>query len=191
MTSIKDQKVKEFLKELSSSAPTPGGGAAAALAGAVAAGLVGKVAVLTLGEEFKQLENKAIKLQSELLKLADEDCQAYDEVVGVYRLSKKSEKGEERRKEKIQEALKKAAEVPLETAKKSLEVLRLASFAAAKGNQNCLSDARCGIELATAAIYGALENVRINLKLIEDEKFTENLRDEIEKILAEESLKSG
>lgn len=185
---IKEKKIREVLDDLASKQPTPGGGSASALAGAMGAGLVGKVARLTKDNpQALKIAEKADRLKDELLKLSDKDCQAYNEVVKAYRLPK----GSEIRKEKIQEVLKYAAEVPMETAKKSLEVLKLASFSAAKGNQNCVSDARCAIELATAAIYGALENVRINLKLIKDEKFSEDLRDEIDKILAEESLRSG
>ena len=185
---IKKQTIEKFLDEVSSKAPTPGGGAVAALAGSLAAGLVGKVARLTKDNpEVSKIAEKADKLRSELLELSDKDCQVYDEVAKAYRLPKESQI----RKEKIQEALKNAAEVPMETAKKSFEVLKLACFVARDGNQNAASDARCAIELATAAIYGALENVRINLALIKDEKFSENLRGEMEKVLSEKALKAG
>lgn len=185
---IKKQTIEKFLEEVCSKAPTPGGGAAAAMAGAMGAALVGKVARLTKGKsEVLKIAEKADKLRSELLELSDKDCQAYDEVVQAYRLPKE----DKTRGRRIQEALKYAAEVPMETVRKSVEVLYLASFVAAKGNQNAVSDARCAVELATAAIYGALENVRINLKSIKDKKFVENLHDEIEKILSEESLKAG
>lgn len=185
---IKKQTIEKFLDEVSSKAPTPGGGAAAAMAGAIGAALVGKVARLTKeNPEVLKIAEKADKLRSELLELSDKDCQAYDEAAKAYRLPKKSQI----RKEKIQEVLKNAAEVPMETAKKSFEVLNLASFVARDGNQNAASDARCAIELATAAIYGALENVRINLALIKDEKFSENLREEMEKVLSKKALKAG
>lgn len=190
---IRKQTIEKFLEGVSSRAPTPGGGAVAALAGAIGAGLVSKVARLSLGqreEEFRKLGNKVTKLQSELLKLADEDCQAYNKVVEAYRLPKGSEGQNETRKTEIQEALKQAALVPLKTAKKSLDVLNLASFAARNGNQNCVSDARCAVELATAAIYGALENVRINLSLIKDQNFVKNLKEEIGEILDGETLRS-
>lgn len=182
---IVEQKIKQFLEDLASKKPTPGGGAAAALAGAMGAGLVGKVARLTRdNSEVSKIAGKADKLRSELLELSDKDCQAYDEVVKAYRLPKECDKKQETRNRKIQEALKGAAEVPMETAKKSLEVLKLASFVAASGNQNAVSDARCGIELATGAIYGALENVKINLSQVKDEKFVEKFKEEIEKILS-------
>ncbi|PJE67346.1 hypothetical protein COU95_02965 [Candidatus Shapirobacteria bacterium CG10_big_fil_rev_8_21_14_0_10_40_9] len=178
---IKNHTIKQFLDDLASEKPTPGGGAAAAMAGAIGAALVGKVTRLTKeNPEVLKIAEKADKLRSELLELSDKDCQAYNEVVKAYRLPKESQS----RQEKIQEDLKNAAEVPMETAKKSLEVLKLASFVAVSGNQNAVSDARCAIELATGAIYGALENVRINLSLIKDEKFVEKFKEEIEKILS-------
>ena len=198
---IKKQTIEKFLEEVCSKAPTPGGGAAAALSGAMAAALVAKVARLTIGkekykeveEEFQGICKKAAGLMGDLLNLADEDVEAYQAVVTAHKeakdfndLNHQSEKNE-----KIQEALKYAAEVPMETVRKSVEVLYLASFVAAQGNQNAVSDARCAIELAIAAIYGALENVRINLALIKDQKFVESLRNEIDKILSEEKLKAG
>jgi len=168
--------VNRFLKDLSSKKPAPGGGSASALAGAMAVALVNKVCVLTIGrakyknveKEFKQLNQQATKLQKELFKLVDEDKKAYLEVVKT--------KGS-------QKAIKKAAEVPLETAQKSLEVLKMACYASENGNQNLRSDAFCAIELATAAVYGALENVRANLPFIKDDKFANELRKKIDKTL--------
>jgi len=185
---IKNQNIEEFLKDLASKKPAPGGGSASALAGAMGAALVGKVARLTKDNpEVSKIVKKADDLKDNLLELSDKDCQAYDEVIKAYRLPKE----DKTRGRRIQEALKHAAEVPMETVRKSVEVLYLASFVAAQGNQNAVSDARCAIELAIAAIYGALENVRINLTLIKDKKFVESLRNEIDKILSEKKLKAG
>jgi len=166
----------ELLKDLSSKKPAPGGGSASALAGAMAAALVNKVCVLTIGrakyknveKEFKQLNQQATKLQKELFKLIDEDKKAYLEVVKT--------KGS-------QPAIKKAAEAPLETAQKSLGILKIAVYASENGNQNLRSDAFCAIELATAAVYGALENVRANLPYIKDEKYLRELKDEVGRVL--------
>lgn len=172
---MKNQQIKQFLEDLASRKPAPGGGCAAALVGAMAAALANKVAILTIGkekykeveEDFKKVLEQAEKLRKQLLRLADEDALAYQAVV----------------KTRSQEAIKTAAEVPLKTAQKSLEALKLASYAAKHGNKNAVSDAKCGIELATAAVYGALENVRANLPLIKDKRFGEELKDEMEEIL--------
>lgn len=166
----------KFLKDLSSKKPAPGGGSASAVAGAMAAALVNKVCVLTIGKEkykqvekeFKQLSKQTIKLQSELSQLADKDAKAFMEVIKT--------KGS-------QATIKKAAEVPLETAQKSLAIFKMAVYVSENGNQSLRSDAFCAIELATAAIYGALENVRVNLPFIKDERFVDELKDKMEEIL--------
>lgn len=173
---LRDQKIEEFLENLGSKKPAPGGGSSSALAGALAGALVVKIASLTVGKEkykkvekrFEEMIKEAGELQKELLGLVDEDTQAYLQVV--------KSKGS-------QEAIKKAAGVPLETAQKSLEVLRMASYAAAHGNQNLRSDAHCAIELATAAIYGALENVRVNLPLIKDQRLVGEIKDVVDEVL--------
>lgn len=190
---IRDQKIKDFLDDLASKKPTPGGGATAALAGAMAAGLVIMVAKLSVEKDkgFKEIEEEAEKLKKELLSLADEDCQVFEEVMKAYRLPKESKMQSEKRKMRIQEALREAALLPLRTAEKAVEIVRLASFCARRGNQNAISDARVGIELGTAAVYGALENVRINLETIEDTKFCEDLKDEIDELLECQDLKAG
>lgn len=186
---IKDQKIKDFLSDLASKKPTPGGGATAALAGAMAASLVSMVAKLSLDKdkEFKKIEENSEKLRKELLSLADEDCQVFKKVMDAYRIKKEAQG----RLRKIQEALKQAAAIPLETAEKSVELVRMASYCAQEGNQNAVSDARVGIELATAAVYGALENVRINLESIKDTKFCEDLKDKMDELLECEDLKAG
>jgi len=172
MSSIKDKKIKEFLEELSSDSPTPGGGAVAALVGSLAASLVEMVASLTIGkkgcekvnEKMKRVRKQAINLKQKLLLLSDKDVKVFNQVMRVYRLAKE-EKG---RKIKIQNALKKATEIPLETAVLSNEVLKLAREVTKKGNKNARSDAKSAEFLAKAAIGSALENVKINLDSIDD-----------------------
>ena len=186
---IKDQKIKDFLDDLASKQPTPGGGATAALAGTMAAALVSMVAKLSFdkGKDFKEIEEKAEKLRRELLSLADEDCQVFERVMQAYQ-TKKEEPG---RLRKIQKALEEASQVPLETAEKSVEVVKLASDCVREGKQNAVSDARVAIELATAGVYGALENVRINLESIKDSKFREVMEEKIDEILECQDLKTG
>jgi formiminotetrahydrofolate cyclodeaminase len=190
---IKEEKIKDFLDDLASKQPTPGGGAVAALAGAMAAALVSMVAKISLAQEedFKEVGEKAEKLRKELLSLADEDCQAFERVIQAYRLPKETHEQQERRNKEIQEALKEAALLPLRTAEEAVEVVKMAGFCAREGNQNAISDARVGIELATAAVYGALENVRLNLESIKDLKFCEDLKEEMDDLLECQDLKTG
>jgi len=168
--------MNKFLSDLASKKPAPGGGSASALAGTMAAALVNKICVFTIGKEkykeneqkFKKFNKRTSKLQKELLQLVKEDEKAYLNVVKT--------KGS-------QKTIKKAAEVPMATAQKSLEVLKMACYLSEHGNQNLRSDAFCAIELATAAVYGALENVRVNLPHIRDEELLSELRDEVDHIL--------
>jgi formiminotetrahydrofolate cyclodeaminase len=165
------------------------------VAGAMAAALVSMVAKLTVvkakdkdkGKEFEEIEERAERLRKELLLLADEDCQAFERVMQAYR-TKKEEPG---RLRKIQKALEEASQVPLETAEKSVVVVKLASDCVREGNQNAVSDARVALELATAAVYGALENVRINLESIKDSKFGEEIKEKIDNLLECQDLKAG
>jgi len=176
-----NKKVKDFLGELASKKPTPGGGSASALAGAMGAALVVMVCELTIGkkkyqpveEDFKKIHELAKRKLAKLTELIEEDARAYEQVVKT---------------KNSPAAIKHAAEVPLKTAQESLEVLKMAHCVSEHGNQNCRSDAFCAIELATAAIYGALENVRINLPFIKDEVVVKRLKDEIEKVLADTQL---
>lgn len=184
MKDFKNQRLVDFLSDLASKKPAPGGGSASALAGAMAAALVVMVCELTIGKEkykereadFKKIREEAREKLTELTKLIEEDAKAYNQVV----------------KTKFsQTAIKKAAEVPLETAQNSLEVFKMASYASEYGNQNARSDSFCAIELATAAVYGALENVRINLPYIKNEKLAHYFRSQIEKILKSDKLKQN
>ena len=142
--------MKDFLEKLAGKNPTPGGGAAAAIAGAMGAALVEMVISLS-----KNLELKTNNLREKLLKLAEEDVVAFDSVMAAYR---------SKNKEKIMKALLKAIEVPEKTKKLSKEVEKLAKIAARKGNKNALSDAKTALYLAQAAQKGAEENIKINKK---------------------------
>ena len=176
--SFSNQKISQFLDELSAKKATPGGGTASALGGAIAAALVLMVIEFTLGKEQHQkdekklndFKKKAAGLKKALLALADQDAQAYLEVVK----SKNS-----------QEAIIKAAEVPLKTAQKSVEVIRMAAWLADHGNQNLRSDAFVALELGQASAYGALENVRINLASVKDQEAVEQIISQVNEVIDE------
>jgi formiminotetrahydrofolate cyclodeaminase len=162
---IKNQKIEEFMSELSSKKPTPGGGAVAALSGAMAAGLIRMVADLTAGKKgyekvwkkSKEVGIKAKKLEKELLILGDKDIAAYNSVVLAFRSKNKT---------RIRESLQKASEVPGLVAQKSGFVSQLAKEIAKIGNKNALSDAKTAAYLARAARLSAFENVKINRRML-------------------------
>ncbi|MET0556624.1 MAG: cyclodeaminase/cyclohydrolase family protein [Vicinamibacteria bacterium] len=161
-----------LLDRLAASDPTPGGGSAAAWAGATAAALVCMVAGMdkTRTGAPDERERLAALLAAasadgrRLRVLVDEDTLAYDAVMAAYRLPKATDEEKAARKPVIAAALARATAVPLETAERCAAVLAAAAGAAADGNPNALSDARTAGALAWAGLTGALENVRINTK---------------------------
>ena len=158
MNRIRNQSIENFLEELASKKPTPGGGAAAAVAGATGASLVEMVGNLTKGNsEAGKIARKAKTLGRELLRLADEDVEAFDAVMRAYK---------SRNKEDIKDALIKAANVPSRVAKLSIELIALAKIIGKIGNKNAISDAKTALYLAEAAKKGAEENVKINLSVL-------------------------
>lgn len=150
---IKEQKIEEFLEELSSKNPTPGGGAVAALTGATAAALVEMVVNLTRTEELKNLGTKAHDLKGKLLELADQDVIAFDRVMEAHRAKDKN---------LIKKALEGAVVVPEQTKEYACLIEEIAKVAEKKGNKNAVSDAKTAIHLARAAQKSAQENIDIN-----------------------------
>jgi len=161
----------ELLERLSSSAPIPGGGSAAAIAGAMAASLVAMVAALTVGRaEYAEAEPMARELgataasvRDELIELAQRDSEAYEAVVHARRLPRDSDEHRAARAASLADAVRLAAEVPLRTARVAVRAVELAAGIAPIGNRNAASDAGVAAQLASAAVRGAILNVRINL----------------------------
>jgi len=161
----------ELLDRLASPDPTPGGGSAAALAGATAAALVAMVCRMPKtrtgdpGERARLDEAlaDARRTGDQLRRLVDEDSAAYDAVVAAYRLPKATDEEKASRKRTVDAAVAVATDVPLRTAEMCWAVLAAAQVAAENGNPNAASDARTAAALAWAGLKGAAENVRINL----------------------------
>jgi glutamate formiminotransferase/formiminotetrahydrofolate cyclodeaminase len=170
------QSVTGFLASVASADPVPGGGSVAAHAGALAAALAQMVAGLTVGKkkyaavdaEMKTVALDAVALGNRLAALVKRDADAYAKVSGAYKLPKEPADAARQRAETITAALIEAAEVPLETARCCVEVLRLASVAAEKGNSNAVTDAGVAALLADAACRGAVYNVRVNVQALDD-----------------------
>ena len=166
-----EMTVRDFQAALASSSPTPGGGTAAAIALGQASALTVMVADLTLGKEKWQdgweISERAmllgVKIMSKSCILADEDSDAFDEVMSSFKLPRETEQDKSQRREAIKSATLKATEVPFETAELSLQLLQLLPELAMKGNANAVSDVGVAGLLASAACKGALFNVDINL----------------------------
>jgi methenyltetrahydrofolate cyclohydrolase len=169
-------RLGEFLNRRGSSDPTPGGGAAAAVVGALGAALIEMTANLTLGrprladvqEQAKSIQQRAAELRRSLERLGDADAEAFDHVGAAYKLPRVDDAQKAARAEAIQAALKLAADVPLETARVAADVIALAEEAAPILNSAVISDVLVGALLAQSAIGGAALNVEINLAAMTD-----------------------
>ena len=191
---LTDKKVSNFLGELASNSPTPGGGSVAALAGALGAALISMVGNLTAGkkkyenieEDIKKIVSSSEKLRYELSQLIEEDVKAFNNFMATYKMPKETEDEKRMRTEKIQEALIEAAKVPLKTAYKCLDIMILSREVAEKGNVNLISDVGVAVLMAEAALESAILNVKINLRMIKDEKVRTELSSSMEEILLKE-----
>jgi methenyltetrahydrofolate cyclohydrolase len=169
--SLLELSAHTLLDRFASTDPTPGGGSAAALAGAVGAALVSMVCAMEKTRTGDPSERERLDRAGALVRevgrglrtLVDVDAAAYEAVMAAYRLPKGTDEEKGRRKEAIAAAMAHATDVPRRTAHGCLAILRAAVDAATHGNPNALSDARAGGALAWAGLMGAVENVRINL----------------------------
>ncbi|MFL5556905.1 MAG: glutamate formimidoyltransferase [Gemmatimonadaceae bacterium] len=185
------ESVSGFLASVASSNPVPGGGSVAAHAGALAAALAQMVAGLTIGKkkyaavdaEMKEVALKAVSLGNQLGALVKRDADAYASVAEAYKLPKEPAAAAARRADAVSTALLKAAEVPLDTARASVEVAALAALVAEKGNTNAVTDAGVAALLAHAAAKGAAYNVRVNVQALEDKSSGRALADEAEQLV--------
>ena len=172
-----ERTLEEFLEELGSSAPAPGGGAASAVAGALAAALAEMVGQLTAGrpkfaavdEPMRRLIAEARLARADLLALVAEDERAYAAVSAAYKRPRASDEERVAREGAIQAALREAMRPPLEMMRRSCDVLALAEEAAASGNPAVASDAGCAALLGAAAVRAAGLNVLANVVLLRDE----------------------
>lgn len=180
--------IEAFLDRLASSAPTPGGGAAAALIGALSAALVSMVCQLTIGRpRFASVDAamQRVRLKSEqarqrLLALADEDAVAYAGVAAALRLPRTTEDERLGRAAAIQQALVDAVRPPLEAVRECRSLLPLCLEVAAHGNPTVVSDAGVAAELAAAGVRASVLNARVNLAAIKDDVFVARSEAEIE-----------
>ena len=182
-----EKNIDKFLETLASSAPTPGGGGAAALCGALGIALGNMVGSLTLGkkkyaevqEDIAELNAKAEALRAGFVALVDADAEAFAPLSRAYSIPK----DDPARDEIMEPALLKAAEAPLEIMRKCAEALDLISGYAAKGSALAISDAGCAAALCGAAMEAAALNVKINTKSMKNRAVADNINAEMNELL--------
>jgi len=163
--------LRDFQSALASSSPTPGGGTAAAVALGQAASLTVMVCDLTLGNEkwsdgwtvAEAAQAVAIPLLNKAGELAQADSDAFDGVMDSFKLPKSTDAEKTERRDAIRKATLVAAEIPYETARSALALMKHLPELAKRGNGNAVSDVGVAGLLASAAAKGAVFNVEINL----------------------------
>jgi formiminotetrahydrofolate cyclodeaminase len=188
--STDEQGIGTWLEALSSDAPTPGGGAAAGVAAATGAALIAMVGRLTVGkagfedvdDRMGELVERADRDRADFLRLADEDAKAFGSVMASFKLPKETDQEKASRTLAIQDAYEAAAAVPLELAKRSVDLMEVAEDATALGNPHAASDGYSAGTLLFAATLAALANVRINAAGLKDEAKGQGLVDEADAI---------
>ena len=192
-----EKTVKDFVSQVASSEPAPGGGSVSALVGSLGAALTSMVGNLTVGRKaYDKLNDSQKKVIDENLEsvqgsierlsvIVYEDTTSFNKVMEAMKLPKETEEEKSKRRKAIEDATKLALEVPLNCAKECLAVLKLQKPFALYGNQNAITDVGVGALLAYSGLEGALFNVKINLLGIKDEQYVDKIQNEIDSILKE------
>jgi glutamate formiminotransferase/formiminotetrahydrofolate cyclodeaminase len=198
-TDLVAMPVHEFVNEVSRESPAPGGGSIAALAGALGAALASMVSNLSIGkrgteeveEDLKPVAERAQELKAALLKAVDADTNAFNAYMEARRLPETTGEEKRIRLRAIQDGLKQAIAVPLDTARHSAEAINVAAVAVDKGNINSVTDAGVGAHIAFTGVQGGVFNVLINLKEIDDEDFVKEMKSTCRKLEAAAREKLG
>jgi formiminotetrahydrofolate cyclodeaminase len=187
-----DMTVAQLLAALASPDPTPGGGTAAAIAGAMGTSLL--VMVTGLAKSRNNTDDEKAALASAraalepigrtLTDLADADTESFNRVMDAYRRPKATDEEKLARSQAIQTALRGATDVPLQTLRACADALTHARLVAQHGNASAASDAGVAIGLLTAAAEGAAANVRINLASLKDEAYKRDTEGETTRLLS-------
>ncbi len=178
-----NKNLVDFANETASESPAPGGGSISAYMGAMGAALGTMVANLSSHkrgwddrwEEFSQWAEKGKAIQEQLIKLVDEDTNAFNLIMSAFDLPKETDAEKEARKKAIQEATKFATEVPFKTMQLCLDAMEIAKAMAETGNPNSVTDAGVGALAARSGVMGAFLNVKINAAGLDDKAFASDI----------------
>ena len=181
----------EFVEELSTNSPAPGGGSVSALAGSLGAALSSMVAALThekkemldIKPEMNEIGVEAQELKDRLAFLVDEDTEAFNQVMEANRLPANDEKEKKVKEKAVDTANKYAIDIPMETAEKCFRVIELTNTLVEKGNPNSVSDAGVAAEIALAGVRGGGMNVLINLNGIDDQEYCSKKRTAVKTLI--------
>lgn len=187
MSRFPSLSVAEFLDALASAEPTPGGGTASAIAGAMGASLLMMVSGLAKSRSNTDEERAALShasatigvLRTKLLSLADADAAAFNDVMIAFKLAKTTDEEKASRSAAIQRGYRGATEVPLDTLRVATAALAEAETVAAHGNRSATSDVGVAVGLLEAAAAGATANVQINVGSLKDQELVARFTEEV------------
>ncbi|MBI6872239.1 cyclodeaminase/cyclohydrolase family protein [Clostridium aciditolerans] len=197
---LQNLALKDFIDELGSKSPAPGGGSIAALSASLASALASMVFNLTIGKKEYMEYDESLKekvddsfnevnlYKVEFLELMERDTNAFLSLMEAFKMPKTTEDEIRSRKEKIAEGNKEALEIPLQVAEKAYKLYDHIYIAVQYGNKNAVSDAGVAASLVETAIEGAILNVKINIMGLKDEERKEELKNKC-KYLLENSKK--
>lgn len=177
-TPLVHMNLRAFANETAKDVPAPGGGSISAYMGALGAALGTMVANLSAGkrgwddqlETFSAWAEKGQQLKDELLRLVDEDTNAFNQIMASFRLPKGTPEEKTARSQAIQDATKFAIETPMRTMEVAFQIFELAEAMVKDGNPNSVTDAGVGALCARAAVHGACMNVKINVQSLKDKE---------------------
>jgi formiminotetrahydrofolate cyclodeaminase len=189
---ITEDSIEKFLDDLAGSAPTPGGGSAAAVMGAMGAALVAMVCNVTLGKkgyEAVEAEMSAVRDEADIVRRrltasVAEDVAAFDSLMAAYKLPKATDDDKIRRAAAIQAALRRATETPLDCARAATQVIKLARRASEQGYAAVISDGGVGVLAGYTALRSAALNVYINAPSLKDRAFADGAVAEVGELIA-------
>ncbi|KAF0150974.1 MAG: glutamate formimidoyltransferase [Ignavibacteria bacterium] len=193
------KSLQQYFDDLSSNAPTPGGGNVAALCGALSSSLGAMVCGLTIGKkkyaeveaEMIEVKTKLESFQKEFFELGQKDNAAFDKVMNAFRLPKETDAEKEVRSKAIEDATLGAAAVPEVVMKKAKEILPLLKTIIEKGNRNSLSDAGVAAALVATASKGAYLNVLINCSSLSNQTIAQEVKKRADIVLDETCAESN
>lgn len=190
--------IEEYIKELASKAPIPGGGGASAVAGVLSAALSSMVCNLTIGkksfaaveEDIKNILSDMNKHMESFIKLSDKDAEVFYPLSQAYGFKPQNEEEKALHEANMEKLLFDAAIVPLDIMKEANSMLNSIDFLAKKGSKLAISDAGVAVGLLRSAVCGAMMNVVINVKYMKDRDIAQRLLDEASEILEDTMNKS-
>ena len=186
-----EKKISEYLEDLSSKAPVPGGGGASALAGALGNALGQMVVNLTVGKKkYAEVEEEMQKyltdlktMQQEFLHLSDRDAEVFAPLAECYRLPSTTPEEKEHKDAVMEEKLLDASMVPVEIMEKSLELLEILDVLADKGSRMAVSDVGVAVQFTRTALLGAVMNVYINTKSMKNREKAEEINQKAKRMI--------